>query len=104
MTTSTGDLRCGKRLPRDPSEYRPSDPDVVLAAKEYDVPGEAIEAAIRHGYIKPAGRQGRYRFAVELGGFLYRIVVERQPEQEKHDLIEICKPRYLGVREQGGER
>jgi len=104
MTTSTGDLRYGKRLPRDPAEYRPADPDVVLAAKEHDVPGEAIEAAIRRGYIKPAGKKGRYRFAVELDGFLYRIVVEQQPGQEKHDLIEVCEPRYLGVLDQGGQR
>jgi hypothetical protein len=104
MVASTDGLQCGKRLPRDPEEYRPADPDVVLAAKEHDVPGEAIESAIRRGYIKPAGRQGRYRFAIELGGFLYRIVVERQPDQKKHDLIEVCEPRYLGVLDQGGQR
>ena len=104
MVASTGSPQCGERLPRDPAEYRPSEPDVVLAAKEHDVPGKAIEAAIRRGYVKPAGRQGRYRFAVELDGFLYRIVVERQPGQEKHDLIEVCKPRYLGVLHEGGDR
>lgn len=103
MVASTGGPQCGKRLPRDPAEYRPREPDVVLTAKERNVPGEAIESAIREGYVKPAGRRDRFRFATELNGVIYGLIVERQPTGQKHEVIEVCQPQYLGdnIREDG---
>jgi hypothetical protein len=78
---------------RDPSEYRPSDPDVVLQKRERGVPGEAIAACLKHGEVTNAGRPGRVRFAVEWMGGWYRLIVERRENpSEKHEIVEICQP------------
>lgn len=91
---------------RDPSEYRPSDPDVVLQKRERSVPGGAIAACLERGEISSAGRPGRVRFAVEWLGVRYRLIVERRENpSEKHEIVEICQPElqlWQGSKE-GGE-
>jgi hypothetical protein len=78
---------------RDPSEYRPSDPDVVLQKREQGVPGGAIAACLERGEISSAGQPGRVRFAVEWLGGRYRLIVERRENpSEKHEIVEICQP------------
>ena len=97
MAADAGEYASAEALPRDPSAYRPAEPDVVLKARERGVSGEAIAETIREGYVKSAG-ENRVRFATEMNGFIYRVIVERQPTEQKHEVVEICQPQFIGGR------